>query len=1792
MISAEHMDYGALKWVKGEIEVNLQQAQQALEVFQEHPAEAAQIDLCITLLHQVCGALQMLDLTEAFALAREMEQAVRVLAKDADRRKGWVYSTLMRAMSELPLYLTGLQEAQADRPQVFLPLINDLRVATGASVLSESMVFGPAVIPTVSPHSPDMQDTLARDVKALAHQLRPVYQAGLLVWYRDTGNKAALRRLLQVAVQLQQVCPEEGLWRVAEALIERLLAETLEPNNAIKLLLGQVERQIGRVMAAGAEELRDHPPADLIKNLLFYIAYADTQSEQTRGMAVSAGTDMLQNTRDGANVANPGLLEIAAGAVKDELAWAKTKLDSFARAGGRHTPQELRVIAGVLARVSNTLDMLGRWELRQRVRQQTGVLDAMLEGGAILNDPRLMEVANALLYVESLLRDVQMPDAAVSESASGKPAGNPGAVKAVTAEYHDLCRAVIREVMVDMGKVKDDIIALAKASDQHELISSAPAVLHRIVGSLTMLSLKRPADLLKAGYHYIRRELIERKISPSLEALDTLADMLTGIEFYLDTLAESQMNLDSLLDLAENNAVTLGYPVDEVDDYPLEAAIKVAAPAEPTIVEIISLAESADEVISQQPDPDSIVLDMDRADLAENPVMAGAIETVQLLPVARTQEEEDADEVMEVFIEEVGEELTSIAQHYPRWKQDTNNNEPLKNIRRSFHTLKGSGRLVGANVIGEVAWAIEHLLNKVIDGEVPVTPPLFDVVEQAQAVMPGLLQQFQRIKTKMDIDTDIQALIDQAQALTSPAASLKEHVNSAPDAAMAIQQEAAAAAPSVEQEAVIDPVLLEIFRAESKGRLEEVRRFIDVCGQSKKGQVTEPLMRNLHTLQGSAHMAGFKDIGDLGSLFEKLVNAIHRNHGEVAEAELLALGDFSEVFHDMLHLENPLAESPEKTAALEKISFLTRRVQHFLDAAVIETGTSMDTDAHNALNDGISGNDNDEVREIFLEEAAEILGNTESLLQSWIHAPDVLGPVARLERELHTFKGGARMAGISAMGDLSHSFESLLSAIVAGDVAATDEIFQTFEQAHDRLQTMLEPALLHLPVAAAPDLIARMEALARHESIEPAQSHDLSLAGDEDESIILSSAMPEAVTGGAQAEAVFDPAPEDDAPLPVADSIDIPASMVTEEPLADATTAPDGTPAEPAWLIPKPSTEQIRVRADLLDNLVNQAGELSISRSRLEQQINGFHTGLTEMKQTVVRLRDQLRKLDMETEAQILFRHQEAGFQGQDFDPLEFDRFSMLQQLSRSMMESTADLASIQDQLEKQAGDSETVLLQQARLNTELQEGMMRTRMLPFAGMASRLRRVVRQTAREVGKPIELQVVGEDLEMDRTVLDRMAGPLEHMVRNAVDHGVEDAATRRAQGKPEMGVITLQLAKEGTEMVLLLADDGRGLDLAAIRRKAIERGLLGENTVIDDYNLMQFVLESGFSTAAQVTQISGRGVGMDVVNNEIKQLGGSLQIESVAGSGSRFTVRLPVALSITQALIVGAGEHMYAIPHSSIDGVMRVSYEMLMQAHERGASTFEYGGAHYALQSLSGLLSGGVSPLPEKEARHLLLMVHGSGQRAALWVNSVMENREIVVKSLGPQLSTVRGIMGATIMGDGGVVLILDIPVLLRLGLIAEQSQGLTPETKVAIQGAAPPSGSGIINVMVVDDSITVRKVTSRLLERNQMRVFTAKDGVDALESLQHQIPDVMLLDIEMPRMDGYELASVIRNDERLKHIPIIMITSRTGEKHREHARRIGVNEYLGKPYQENELLDHIRALAGGQAANNDLSMAV
>ncbi len=742
-------------------------------------------------------------------------------------------------------------------------------------------------------------------------------------------------------------------------------------------------------------------------------------------------------------------------------------------------------------------------------------------------------------------------------------------------------------------------------------------------------------------------------------------------------------------------------------------------------------------------------------------------------------------------------------------------------------------------------------------------------------------------------------------------------------------------------------------------------------------------------------------------------------------------------------------------------------------------------------------------------------------------APDDRDLMAALQRDLHTLKGGARMGDLTEIGDLSHHLESLLIAADEGRVRPGQALFDLLHAAHDRLVHQIEAVKARRPIPAAQDLIEQIEALRRGETPQVPAA-----AGE-----------------------------------PVAEEVPGLEAAV-------ATPAAEAPREERAAPVDKEKQELVRVRADLLDDMVNYAGEISIYRARLEQQVGSYRFNLSELGQTVDRLREQLRKMEIETEAQVLYRYEREGIDGsdqEDFDPLEMDRYSTLQTLSRAMMESIGDLVSIQNLLENITRESETLLVQQARVSTELQEGLMRTRMVPFSGLAPRMRRIVRQACQELGKRAELVIEGAEGEMDRTVIDRIVAPIEHMLRNAVAHGIESPEERQARGKRPTGTIRVALKREGSDVVITLADDGAGLNLEAIRRKAQERGLIDDGALFTDNEIMQFVLETGFSTAEEVSQIAGRGVGMDVVNSEVKQLGGSLHIDSTPGQGTRFTVRLPFTLAINQALLVQVHEDIYAIPLTGIEGVVRMSQEELEGFYNDPERRFEYAGHEYEVRHLGEMLGQGRALLGSGAPKRLpVLLVRAGDHHMALQVEALLGSRETVVKSVGPQISTVRGISGATILGDGRVVLILDLAGLVRGGVVLNVARGETVP-------AAQPERTRPL-VMVVDDSITVRKVTSRLLERNDMEVITAKDGVDAVAQLQEHIPDVMLLDIEMPRMDGFELATHIRNEPRLRDIPIIMITSRTGEKHRNRALEIGVDRYLGKPYQESDLLDSIAEL--------------
>ncbi|MCF7201006.1 Hpt domain-containing protein [Pseudomonas oligotrophica] len=1114
---------------------------------------------------------------------------------------------------------------------------------------------------------------------------------------------------------------------------------------------------------------------------------------------------------------------------------------------------------------------------------------------------------------------------------------------------------------------------------------------------------------------------------------------------------------------------------------------------------------------------------------------------------------EDLDEDMvEIFLDEAVDLLESAADALERWLAQPSDQLTLSSLLRDLHTLKGGARMAGIRPIGDLAHELESLYEGLTDGRYLHCPALAGLLHRSHDQLAQQLDQLQAQQPMTAATQLVEAIrayrqgtpvaLDATDAV-EPVAVVEDGGEpasaslAAPEPAEDDDLPAETAAVASEADDVVpgvptvdtaaperDPELVEIFLDEGLDLIESaaagLQRWMADLDNSLE---LEALQRDLHTLKGGARMADIREVGDLAHELEYLYEGLCAGSYRASPSLFELLLGAQDALAGMLDAVRSGAPVPDGKAQIEAIGRFRRNPDERLSepGAVTLRAVAEPDPAAEA-----------EILDIFVEEADELLEQMEAALGRWDAAGGDERQISEMLRVLHTLKGGARLAGQAELGNLAHALELRLIEAQQQGAPWADTLYLTVQQGYEALQQGVE----------------RIRSL---------------LAAD---------AEPEQ-------PALGEPAPVAQLPQPIVAAANLaePASQAPAKILPFIRRAQLAAQEAAARRAPQ---EMIKVPAELLEGLVNLAGETSIFRGRVEQQVSDVSFTLGEMEATIERVRDQLRRLDTETQAQILSRYQaeaeRAGYD--DFDPLEMDRHSQLQQLSRSLFESASDLLDLKETLAARNRDAETLLLQQARVNTELQEGLMRTRMVPFERLVPRLRRIVRQVAAELGKQVEFVVGNATGEMDRSVLERIVAPLEHMLRNAVDHGIEPIAARRAAGKPEQGTIRLDLGREGGDILLTLSDDGAGINLAAVRRKAIERGLMSADSDLTEHEILQFILEAGFSTAAQVTQISGRGVGMDVVHSEVKQLGGSMSIESAAGQGTRFLIRLPFTVSVNRALMVYSGEDLYAIPLNTIEGIVRVSPYELEAYYQPGAPRFEYAGQAYELRYLGDLLSNGQRPKLVGQSLPLpVILVRSKEHSVAVQVDSLAGSREIVVKGLGPQFAGVPGISGATILGDGRVVVILDLLATIRT-LHAQLQLQQRPRLLPQVAEVAEPEHGRPTLVMVVDDSVTVRKVTSRLLERNGMNVMTAKDGVDAISQLQERKPDIMLLDIEMPRMDGFEVASLVRHDERLKDLPIIMITSRTGEKHRDRALAIGVNQYLGKPYQESLLLESIEQL--------------
>jgi chemosensory pili system protein ChpA (sensor histidine kinase/response regulator) len=1769
-----------LHLVAKELATTLNDARAALEAFAERPDQRVLLEKCGDLLHSAHGVLRLVEVYGAALLAEEMEHVTRYLLTSGSDQKRQIdgLDALMRAMVQLPAYLERVLSGGRDLALVLLPLLNDLRSVRGSPLLSEGtlLLLNLKSDQTAQPQSQGPGDQ-SITVAQWARRLRPRFQIGLLGYIRGDRTVQNLEILAKVCEKLEQVAttqPVFQLWWVTGAILEALRANGLEGSATLKRLLGQADRQIKTLYELGEARYCEDPPIDLLNNLLYYVARASTSGGRISAVRASFKLaellpvdDSIEQERESLSAPSVKLMRTVAAAIKEDLSKVKDVLDIFVRRGGGQS-EELAPQLELLKKISDTLGVLGLGELRQRVQDEIAALSEIVANGKVPTEESLVRVAGVLLSVEDSLDDqlvrLILPLAA-QQSAADLPADHD-------LEFRQVSEAVLRECIVNLARIKEAVsVAVQKPADfLQQGLDNVPQLLRGITAGLLMLGKGRAVELMDAIGAQVRKLVAPGAPVPDATRLERVADAIVSIEYYMETLQNGRTDPWYMLDNAEMCLKTL---TEEAPSRVPNLNISSSDPTSTITAETIALERTK------------------RAHAATNPLIA--------LP----QPEAVDPQFVELFIEEAKEEIASVQRSFPLWDQNPMDLESLSLMRRSFHTLKGSGRMVGARSIAEFAWSIENLLNRIIDKTLSRTPGMMGVLRNSVAALPQLVEQ---LETGRQSSLPVEALMaraftfadgrdpEQARVNVAPEDRTGSDANSAtstwggtsvatgtPVAAPVTAAASApqAAAPRAQAIAQMDPALHDIYSKETSSHLSEIREYLRKrAGQPAPHVLPEPVYRAIHTLSGSTKMAearhGTRITEPLLHVMRKVFDS---GHG-LSDKGLATLEDSVRAIDNVVsHINESTGFFADQPALLTRLQRLELEVDAEIARAANDTSASAIAPGPAAIEQSAAPAEefDSEIANIYSEEATELLEAAQASLTGWNRVRDDKQAVAELQRRLHTLKGGARMAGITAMGDLSHELETLVIQIDNGTVAGDDRAHAVMQASLDELARMRDAVSNGALPSAARELTAQLRALARQPGGGAVDAAHAPIAhAPAPASTAPTRAAPAPPPAAPQAPAPAAPAAPRMPAAPTAPTAPVAADAIvaSEDSLLnlEASSAPVLPGREAA---PVERVEMARVDADLLDTMLNNAGEVSIFRSRLDQQVNSIDFNLAELARTVTRLKEQLRGLEMETEAQVLNRHQHEEPRRDDFDPLELDRYSSLQQFSRALAETSGDVASIQGLLETLTREAQNLLTQQARVITELQNSLMRTRMVPFQRHVQRLTRLVRQAANDTAKRAELVVQGAAAELDRQMLERMVPPLEHMLRNSVVHGIESPDRRAALGKPEVGRISISLERDGAEIVIVVADDGAGINVKLIREKAVALGLIDAHARLTDEEAVQLILEPGFSTAGHVTQAAGRGVGMDVVATEVKKLGGGLFIDSTFGKGSRFTIRLPFTLAISQALIVRVADESYALPLATVEGVVRLPRNIVARHLGKDAPLFEYGGQKYRFQHLGAFVGLGVTRLPETDVSMSVVLIRAGEHSTALVTDELVGSREIVVKSLGPQISAIRGIAGATILGDGRIVLILDMGSLVRSEWRARPTETVVLDNRDRRTFA-----------LVVDDSITVRRVTQRLLERNGMRVLTAKDGVDAMSLLQEHQPDIILLDIEMPRMDGYEVAANVRNDPRLKHIPIVMITSRVSEKHRARAIELGVDDYLGKPYQESQLLDAIEPLVNRRSA--------
>ncbi len=1771
-------DAGPLSWVKHEIDSAMQRGLAALASYAASLAggkdDPVPLKAALAHLHQAHGALQIVGLDGVTRVSQELEGLLADMDKGAVPRSVEALATAERAFRNIAGYLDELIGGKPHRPLRLLAVYSALLEARGAGPADPADLYFPNMSRRPPPPQKSSLNLHPDEAKQFLRDQRARYLKGLLAYLRnDRTGAAEMRAAVEAIEQLQQHSPQRPFWWVALAFFDAMVHDALPPEADAKRLCNRIEQQI-RALTEGSTNVAER----MMREALYFVARAEPASEHLRQVRETYQLADSIPSAQAPESAEAAALKMALAGARDLHAKAKEAWDRFATGHAA----SLGAFCEAAAALRGCARGLGRAALDTLAERIAATGAWLAEDPSRMSEALALEQATALLLAQSALADFESLGGDFDEQA-----------QLVCSRLTECMEGRLLRTAIDIPlldemsrRAQEELIAEQTLADMRTQLRAAEQVLDRFFrnpvqraelaqlgkpleqldGALQTLGEGRAREALAACADRIRRfsasDFVARQPEFSRDC-EQIAHTLSALGLHLDALSRGPADFEQAM-----RPVSAGA---EQEEAALGPETTVEAKLAETHREAQKLADAwtkkpTDTWLKGELQKNLAAIQQDAGLVADARLQAAATEALRAIegeqaqpmepqvaqalgqiapgaeppapsPAAERVVESAAEagapaldavvdaELLAVYLEEAAEVLGNARAGLQALRTNGADHEALVGIRRGFHTLKGSGRMVGLTRLGEAAWAVEQTLNLWLQEDRVAQGPLLGFVS---AALDYFGDGVERMKAGGSAPDERQ-LVQLAEAVRR---GEPQAAPARPRAAEIVVPEGILPAVPEDEESFVDignqrisATLYTIFSGEARMHLATLKGEHETL--KVHGVITDEMMRSAHTLAGIAGTVQLAALRDMGRALDRALSALSLGPLSADEEALVdaAVEAVERMVVEALGLAEPtpspelverlehVAASTEGAAALPSIQQATPEVmvpeeeaafrpaplpppaQPPAPAAPLSAAGAVEVESgpperrQRRIKDELDA----QLVPLFVEEANELIPAVGAAMREWRAAPTNAEAPQLIKRLLHTLKGSARMAGAMAMGELIHFMETRLERAVALG-APSAKVFGDLDNSMDRMGVLFER--VQHPDAAGD-------------------------AGEE-------AALPEARAAGSEAAAAAIQAGAEHAPM-------------------------------------------LRVRADLIDKLVDEAGEVSIARSRIEGEIRALRSAILELTDNVTRLRVQLREIEIQAESQMQSHKEQAQASRQEFDPLELDRFTRFQELTRFMAESVNDVETVHQNLVHAMDATDGALAAQARLNRDLQQDLMRVRMVPLASLAERLHRVVRQTAKELGKRASLDIRGGQVELDRAVLDRIRAPFEHMLRNAVSHGIETAQERAARGKGAIGEIRLDVSQEGNEVLMVLADDGAGLDLERLLARARELGIIAASAQPDEAEIADFIFVPGLSTADEVSEVAGRGVGMDVVRNEVASLGGRIELSFQRGRGTRFAIYLPLTLAVTQAVLVKIGARTYALPAVMVEHVMqmRAADAETLHAQPRAQRNAEWQGRRYPFHRLATLFGLAEAHAPEKRTCPVLLVRSGANA-IALQVDEILSSsQEIVVKSIGPHIARLTGITGATVLGSGEIILILN-PVQLA------QRQAAPPRAEEPV---APLQAV----VMVVDDSLTVRKITGRLLERQGYRVVTARDGVEAMEQLRELVPAAMLVDIEMPRMDGFELTRKVRADARLAATPIIMITSRAVDKHQQYAREIGVDHYLGKPYQEDELLGQIaRCIAAGR----------